>query len=166
MSVSRPGTLSGSRMSQIATTSSGMRFGPTLAPSGLRTPERYFEVGALSRAARPLADPEHVGGAVDPVTGERVAPGERLFVVEDQRLVACPEVDLVEAGLGVSRSMPQAGHEPQGPIDLAGDALVAAALQGGGDELLVPRVHLGQVGEAAGREHAAQQVERVTALWW
>ena len=45
------------------------------------------------------------------------------------------------------------------PVDLAGDRLVAAALGARRDELLVPDVHLGEVGEAALGE-GAQQVER------
>ena len=49
-------------------------------------------------------------------------------------------------------------HETQGPVDLAGDGLVTPAAVARGDELLVPHVDLGQVGEAAVRE-GPQQVE-------
>ena len=40
-------------------------------------------------------------------------------------------------------------HEVHGPVDLGGQLLVAAALGAGGDELLVPGVHPGEVGETA-----------------
>ena len=120
-------------------------------------PRQELDVGAVELAG-PLADPQQVGRAVDPVAGERVLPGQRLLVVEDQRLVARPEVDLVQAALGLE--VDAAGrHEAQGPVDLAGDPLVAAALGRRGDELLVPGVDLGQVGEAALGE-GPQQVER------
>jgi hypothetical protein len=52
-------------------------------------------VGAVELAGA-LADPQHVGRAVVPVAGERVLPGERLFVAEEERLVAGVEVDLVQ----------------------------------------------------------------------
>ena len=54
-----------------------------------------LDVGAVE-LARALADPEHVGRAVVPLAGERVLPGERLLVAEQQRLVARVEVDLVQ----------------------------------------------------------------------
>ena len=101
-----------------------------------------------------LADPQQVGRAVVPVVGEAVAPGERLLVAEDQRLVRRVEVDLVELVLGVEVDA-AGGHEAQRAVDLAGERLVAAALGAGVDELEVPRVHARQVGEAALREGAA-----------
>ena len=52
-------------------------------------------MGAIDLAG-PVADPEHVRGAVVVVAGDRVDPGERLLVGEDQRLMARVEVDLVE----------------------------------------------------------------------
>ena len=48
------------------------------------------------RVARAIPDPEHVRGAVVPLTGERVLARERLFVLEEEPLVARPHVDLVE----------------------------------------------------------------------
>ena len=54
-------------------------------------------------------------------------------------------------------------HEAQGAVDLRGDALVALALAGRRDELLVPQVHLGEVGEATLRERP-QEVERRRGL--
>jgi hypothetical protein len=49
-------------------------------------------------------------------------------------------------------------HEPQGAVDPFGDGLEATPLGGGGHELLVPRVDLAEVGEAALGE-GPQQVE-------
>ena len=45
------------------------------------------------------------------------------------------------------------------PLDLGGEHLVARALRRAGDEVLVPGVHLREVGEAALRERA-DEVER------
>ena len=50
-------------------------------------------------------------------------------------------------------------HEAQRPVDLRGDALVALPLDRGGDELLVPQVHLREVGETTLGE-GTQQVQR------
>ncbi len=67
------------------------------------------------------------------------------------------EVDLVQPLFGAE--VDAAGrHEAQGAVDLRGDALVALALDRGGHELLVPQVHLREVGETSLGE-GAQQVE-------
>ncbi len=50
-------------------------------------------------------------------------------------------------------------HEPQGPVDLARDRLVATSLLARGHELLVPQVHLAEVGETALGE-GAHEVQR------
>ena len=114
-------------------------------------------MGAVELAGA-VTDPDHVRRAVVPVAGERVLPGQALLVGQDQRLVARPEVDLVQALLGAE--VDAAGrHEAQGAVDLRRDALVAPPLGRRRDELLVPQVHLGEVGEAALGE-GAQQVER------
>ena len=119
---------SGLSASQSATTSSGVAVGPILQPSGLPTPRQELDVGAVELAGA-LADPEHVGRAVVPVAGERVLPGEGLLVAEDERLVAGVEVDLVQLGLGLG--VDAAGlHEPQGPVDLVGDASRSAGPRG------------------------------------
>ena len=95
MSVSRPGTRSGLSRSQSSRASSGVVVGPSLTPIGLLDPGEELDVGAVELAG-PLADPEHVRGAVVPVAGERVLAGEGLLVVEQQRLVAREEVDLLD----------------------------------------------------------------------
>jgi hypothetical protein len=72
--------------------------------------------------------------------------------------MARPQVDLVKGGFG--RQVEAAGrHEPEGAADLGRDLRVAATLDARGHELLVPDVHLGQVGEAAFGERP-QQVHR------
>ena len=109
-----------------------------------------------------LAGPEEVRRARVPVTRRRVAAHERLLVVEEKRLVARPDVDLVDRPL-VAEVDPDRLHEPQSTADLVGDHLVAATLERARDELLVPGVHLREVGEAALRE-GAQQVERRDGL--
>ena len=105
-----------------------------------------------------LTDPQHVRRAVVPVAGEAVLAGQRLFVAEDQRLVAREDVDLAEVGvvLGVDAA---GAHEAQRPVDLAGDVVVALALRARRDELLVPRVDAAEGGEAALGERP-QQVQR------
>ena len=76
--------------------------------------------------------------------------------------MARPDVDLVE--LRLAREVdPARGHERERALDLGGERLVAAALRRARDELLVPDVHLGEVGEAALRERA-QQVQRRRGL--
>ena len=108
---------------------------------------------------RALADPEQVRGAVVPVAGQRVPARQPLLVVEQQTLVARVDVDLVEAAL-VREVDPARGHERERALDLAGEQLVALPLGRARDEILVPQVHLRQVGVAALRERA-QQVQRL-----
>src|SRR5438874_11907801 len=98
--------------------------------------------------ARAVARPEQVSRAVVPVAGERVRAGERLLVAQEERFVARVEVDLVQVLLG-RQIDPARSHEAQGPLDFRGDDLVAAPLSAGGYELLVPDMHLVQVGETA-----------------
>jgi hypothetical protein len=116
-----------------------------------------LDVGAV-RLPRPLADPEQVRGAVVPVAGQRVLAGQPFLVVEQQALVRGEDVDLVQPPLG-GEVDPARGHELERALDLGGEQVVAPALGRAGDEVLVPGVHLGQVGVAALRERA-QQVER------
>ncbi len=98
-----------------------------------------------------------MGRAVVPVAGEGVPAGEGLLVSENQRLVAGPELDLMQGGLAAEVDAARV-HEPHGPVDLAGDGFVAPARVAGGDELLVPHVDLRQIGETPGRE-GPDQVE-------
>ncbi len=107
---------------------------------------------------RPLADPEHVRRAVVPVAGQGVPPRQRLLVVEHEPLVARPEVDAVEA-LRLREIDPTGADEVERALDLGGEHLIALALGRVRHELLIPGVHLGEVGEAAVRERA-DEVER------
>jgi len=103
-----------------------------------------LEVGAVEPAS-PVAQPEHVRRAVVVVAGQLVALGERLLVVEQQRLVAREQVDLL--GGRVRGEVHAAGtEEVQGAVDRLSRLLVAAALVARRDELLVPGVHLPERG--------------------
>ena len=155
--MSRPGIAIGFSRSQSSTTSSGVADGPSLHSDRVVDAREELDVRAVERA-RPLADPEHVRRAVVPVAGERVATGQALLVVEQQPFVARPDVDLVE--LRRRREVdPAGGHELERALDLGGERLVALALRRVRDEVLVPGVHLGEVGEAALRERA-DEIER------
>ena len=156
MRVSRPGVRCGSRVRHRRHHLVGGGGRAHLGAERVADAGQEAEVGAVELAG-PLADPEQVGGAVVPVAGQGVLPGQGLLVAEDQRLVAGPEVDLVQ-GRPPTQVDPAGAHEPQGPVDLGRDGLVALALVAGGDELLVPHVDLGQVGEATGGE-GPQQVQ-------
>ena len=59
--------------------------------------------------------------------------------------------------------MPHAAMNRSARLDLVGQGLVALTLTTGGDELLVPRVHAGEVGEAALGERA-REVQRGRGL--
>ena len=105
--------------------------------------------------AGPLADPQHVGRAVEPRAGQRVLPGERLLVAEDQRLVGRVDVDFGQ--VGVRLDLDAAGpHEPERTVDLAGELFVPLAFRARRHELLCPRVHPGEVGETALGERPQQ----------
>ena len=157
ISVSRPGIRAGLSLSHSSSTKSGVVVRADLAAHRVADAAEELHVCAVE-LARALADPQHVRGAVVPSAAERILPGERFLVAEQQRLVAGVEVDLVEVVvvLGVDAA---GTHEPQRPIDLGGQLVVGPALRAGGDELLGPRVHPGEVGETALGERA-QQVER------
>ena len=115
------------------------------------------DVGAVDLPGA-LADPEEVRRAGVPVSRGRVAAHERLLVVEQQGLVARPHVDLVDRPL-VAQVDADRLHEAERAPDLVRDPLVPPALLRARDELLVPGLHLRQVGEAALRE-GTEQVER------
>ncbi len=125
--------------SQSSTSSSAVAVGPTFTPERVVHAREELDVGAVE-LPRALPDPEHVRGAVVPVAGGRVAASERLLVVEHEPFVARPDVNLVELLLG-DEVDPARGHEAKRALDLGSEPLVAAALDGRGDELLVPLVH-------------------------
>ena len=106
--------------------------------------------------AGPLADPKEVRGDVVGQAGTGVDPGERALVFEQQGLVAGVELDRAEL-LGVGTA---GVHERQGAVDLARQFLIPLPGRALPDEVLVPRVHLAQVGVAAGGEGAAEVQRR------
>ena len=131
--------------------------GADLAADRVADAAQELDVGAVDLACA-LADPQQVGRAVVPVTGQRVLAGQRLLVAEDQGLVAGVHVDRAEVGIG--RGIDAAGlHELEGAIDLRGQPVIALAGWARGDELLVPGVHPREVGEPALGE-GADEVQR------
>ena len=83
--------------------------------------------------------------------------GFDTLTAQQQRFVTGVELHLAHgAVVGVE---PAGVHEPQGRIDAARQHLIALAGGAGGHELLIPVVHLPQVGVAAPCERS-QQVER------
>ena len=96
----------------------GGRRGPELEP------ERIFDAGEeldvrASQLACPLADPEHVRGAVVPVAGQRVPARQRFLVVEHETLVARPQIDAVEP-LRLGHVDPAGPDEVERALDLGG----------------------------------------------
>ncbi len=115
-------------------------------------------MGAVELAGA-VADPEQVRRAGVPVTGDRVASGQGLLEVEDQRLVARPDVHLVE-GRQRARVDAARSHEPECALDVVCQDGVPLSLERrGGDELVIPGMHAREVGKPALRE-GAEQVER------
>ncbi|CAB5057291.1 unannotated protein [freshwater metagenome] len=121
----------------------GACLGADLAPNRVADAPEELDVGPVE-LARALADPEHVGRAVVPTSGQRVLTCERLLVPEQQRFVARVHVDLVQRGGGLGVH-PAGAHEAQRPIDLLGELFVALALGARRDEFLCPLVHAMEV---------------------
>ncbi len=135
----------------------GRRRRAQLAADGIVDTREELDVRAVELPC-PVADPEHVSRAVVPIARERVAPRQPFLVVEQEPFVARPDVDLVQLWRG-GEVDPARGHEGERALDLRGELLVALALRRVGDEVLVPGVHLRQVGEAALGE-GADEVQR------
>ena len=76
--------------------------------------------------------------------------------------MARPQIDTVEP-LRLGDVDPAGTHEVERALDLGGKRLVALSLGSACHELLIPRVHLSQIGEAAVRERA-DEVERGRGL--
>ena len=102
--------------------------------------------------ARPLADPQEMGGqVVESLLGVTGQPGavvrqteHRPLVVQDQRLVRGEDVGGTQVLVGHAARV----HEPQAAVDLGRQRLVARAGRGAGHELHVPLVDTMQVGRA------------------
>ena len=114
-----------------------------------------FEAGAV-------ADPDHVGAGVVPVARQAVAAGQRLFVGQQQRLVAGVEAGALQLRqrLGID---PAGFHEVERLADPVGDVGELVRPGAAAHEIERPLVHLAQVRIAAGGE-GAQQVERSGGL--
>ena len=70
-----------------------------------------------------LADPQEVAGGAVRLPGPGVDPGQRMLVLQDQRLVAGVEVNGSEDVV----VNPAGHHEGERPIDLVGEVLVLHA---------------------------------------
>ena len=92
ISTSRPGRLSGSSRSISRSSSSGARLGPHFRPDRVGDAAGIFDMGAVELAGA-LADPDHVRRGRPPVLGRLVPAGQRLLVIEQQRLVAGEHLD-------------------------------------------------------------------------
>ncbi len=114
-----------------------------------------LDVRAVQRPG-PLADPQEVRGHVVGQAGAGVDPGEGAFVFEQQRLVAGVELHRAE----LLRICAACAHERQRAVDLAREFLIPLPGRALPHEVLVPRVHLPQVGVASGGERAAQVQRR------
>src|ERR1022692_4623734 len=99
ISVRRPASLSGLRMSISRSRSSALSDGPHLSPSGCLMP-------------RAVANPQHVARGGVPVAGGRIDAGERLLEAEQQRFMA--GVEFGGAQLGMAFQIETAGlHEAE-----------------------------------------------------
>ncbi len=127
---------------------------PELDADRVADVREQLDVGAVELTG-PLADPDEVAGHVVRLLGARVDAGQRVLVLEDQRLVAGVEVDPVElVGVGADGL-----HEGERPVDLLAELLVAPADRRAAHEVGVPGVHLAQVGVPTGDERA-DEVQR------
>ena len=99
-----------------------------------------------------VADPDHVTGARDVLAGDRIHPRQRLFVFQQQRLVAGVKV---HAGKFIRRVAVHPGcvHEVQGVGNPVRHLAVAFGLVMLG-KAQRPGMHPVDIGETAGRERA------------
>mmetsp|Transcript_68252 Transcript_68252/g.154409 ORF Transcript_68252/g.154409 Transcript_68252/m.154409 type:complete len:281 (-) Transcript_68252:422-1264(-) len=109
----------------------------------------------------PLAHPDHVGGTVVVLVGDRVLAGQRLLVPEQKALVRHIELRLGEGVRGGVH--PDGAHEAERLLHLGAQVPVLAARRTAGHELEVPRVEPLQVGVSALGE-GPQDVQGLGAL--
>ena len=93
MSVNRPGSFSGLRMSTSASNSSGVIDGPTFTPIGLAMPRKYSTWAPSSCRVRSPIQGKWVLRLYHLLRPPRHLPGLRLLVVQVQALVAGVEID-------------------------------------------------------------------------
>ena len=110
-----------------------------------------LDMGAAGPAGA-LPDPQQVSRQVVGMPMPRVGPGQGPLIIQQQGLVAGVELHRTELP-GVS---PARVHERDRPVDLVRQLLIALPGRTAGHEVLVPGVHLAQVGVAATGEGPAQ----------
>src|SRR6202046_2646811 len=121
-----------------------------LDANGIADPAGDLDMSAVQRAGT-LADPQEVRRGVVATAALGVFPGQGLLIVQQQRLVAGVQLNRAQL-IGVGAACP---HERQRPGDLPGQPLVPLPGRALRDEVLVPGMHLVQVGVTAGGERAA-----------
>eukprot|EP00968_Pinguiococcus_pyrenoidosus_P002911 scaffold170_cov281-Pinguiococcus_pyrenoidosus.AAC.13 len=121
---------------------------------------RELHVGTVELTS-PLADPEHVRGAVVPLPRRAVLAGEGFLIRQEQALMSSVEVRGAERRAG--RVHTDRLHEAERLVDLSAQRAVLRALRRLLDEVEVPGVQPGHVRVATGRE-GAQDVQRLCAL--
>ena len=105
-----------------------------------------------------VADPQHMRRAIVPIAGGAIDAGQRLLVLQDQRLVGGEEIGLADLRRGLG-SQSAGFHEMQRLADAVGQIAIALALRAARHETERPAMHLMQIRIAALGE-GAQQVER------
>jgi len=131
-----------------------------LDPDRVVQPAQQLDVRAVE-VAGPLADPDHVRRQVVRAA-LLVRTGQRPLVLQQQRLVAAPQLDAV--GLRGGLEVQAAGaHEGQRPLDVGRQRLVAVPGRAVLHEGRVPLVHGRQVGAAVGG-HRPHEVHRGGAV--
>ena len=157
ISVRRPGSFSGLRMSISCSSSSGVERRAAFQADRVLDAAAILDMGVVG-LARAVADPDHVARGGVPVARGRIDAGHRLLVAEQQRLVAGVEIGRAQLGMRL-RVDADGAHEVERLGDAVGELLVALGLRAVLDEAEHPAMHVLEVGIAAGRE-GAQQVER------
>ncbi|QTK78540.1 hypothetical protein AT6N2_C0675 [Agrobacterium tumefaciens] len=107
---------------------------------------------------RAVADPDHVARCRVPVAGGGIDTGQRLFVTEQQGLMAGEEIRLAQARIAVGADADRL-HEVHGFGNAVGQLAVTIRLRAVLDEAEHPLVNVFEVGVTAHGE-SAQQVQR------
>ncbi len=102
--VMRPASFSGFKISSTRLYVVEIVVGTDLDADRVQDAAKKFNVGAV-RLPGAFADPEQMGGAVVPVAGGRIDPGQRFFIGEEQGLVRGKELGLVICGVSIEMPM-------------------------------------------------------------
>ncbi len=87
----------------------GLQGRAALHANGVLDPLGELHVRAV-QAARTLADPQHVGGSVEPFAALAVDPGHGFLEAQQQGLVAGEHLHPLQVGVGLGRDA-DGGHE-------------------------------------------------------